>query len=315
MRPPGPGLARDPAAPRRRGCGPFALIAFRLVLRRSRRYVRLRLIPYRSEEAQPQEVLRMIESWHQQVLERWWRRALFGQRGMALEIVTAPDAGGDLAGTLSIVSPRHLLDAVEGTLIGCYPNTQVEVESALPPMRRIVRLKKRYRFTARCAPERDDRHDPIDSLLGRWPRSAAVRDPVRADAGVGALRSLLALAIPLPSASASARAARRRRPRHPLRGLAAGARGRPARPAPPAVLRRDPRRGGATPSVHGDRRDAARRVGRREPARRAPHARCADRSTCAGCAARRRQPAAVLASRGVLSSSSSPASGTCPARS
>jgi hypothetical protein len=142
-------------------------VAARLLRRWTRRYVRLRLVPYRSDEAQPQEVLRMIETWHQQVLQRWWRRALLGQPGIALEVTTAPDAGGDLAATLSVVCPRSLATAVEGALMGCYPNTRLEAEDVLPRVGRLVRLKKRYHFVRALRSHELGSHHPIDSLLGQ----------------------------------------------------------------------------------------------------------------------------------------------------
>src|SRR4051794_25592618 len=58
--------------------GAVAVVAIgavgRLVVRRRRRVVRLTLVPFRSQQADPENLRRMLESWHQQLLARWWRR-------------------------------------------------------------------------------------------------------------------------------------------------------------------------------------------------------------------------------------------------
>ncbi|MBA2523572.1 MAG: hypothetical protein H0V25_09630, partial [Solirubrobacterales bacterium] len=75
----------------------LALLVSRTVARRGRRPIRLQLVPYRADEAEPDDVWRLMESLHQQLLERWWRRFFFGQPGIALELICSADSEGERA--------------------------------------------------------------------------------------------------------------------------------------------------------------------------------------------------------------------------
>ncbi len=143
------------------------LCASRSVARRRRRYVRLWLLPFRAEDAEQDEVRRLLESWHQQLLQRWFRRLVLGQPGIALEIVMAPDSEGDRAARLSVVCPEGMADGLEGSLLACYPDSRLlRGGQSLPPVRRIVRLKKRHTFVwaLRTDSEGIDRN-AMDALL------------------------------------------------------------------------------------------------------------------------------------------------------
>lgn len=146
----------------------FAILVLRTRSRRRRRHIRLRLIPHRSDEADPVQIRRLLEAWHQQLLERWWRRLLFGQRGMALEVAVAPDSEGDRSALLSLVCPEELADSIEGSLLACYPDTRlVRGNHELPRLRRLVRLKKRDTFVwALGNPDREERN-VIDTILSQ----------------------------------------------------------------------------------------------------------------------------------------------------
>jgi hypothetical protein len=123
------------------------LLLVRWRARAHRRYVRLWLLPYRSDEAEPEAIQRMFEAWHQQLLERWWRRVTRGQRSIALEVAIGRDAEGDMSAALSIVCPEELVPAIEGSLVSCYPDARVLTSGgSLPPVARVVSLKKRYGF-------------------------------------------------------------------------------------------------------------------------------------------------------------------------
>jgi hypothetical protein len=145
------------------------LVGSRARARRRRRYMRLWLIPHRASEAESGEVRRMLESWHQQLIERWWRRLVCGQPGLALEIVMGRDREGDYAAGLSVVCPEAQAASVEGTLLACYPDARIVAgRQELPPVREIVRLKKRHVFVqALQSPERDDDRNLVDSVLNQ----------------------------------------------------------------------------------------------------------------------------------------------------
>jgi hypothetical protein len=58
----------------------------RLRARRRRRYVRLRVEAYRGDSAEAEAVVAMFEALHKRLLCRWWRRLLWGQPSVALEV-------------------------------------------------------------------------------------------------------------------------------------------------------------------------------------------------------------------------------------
>lgn len=122
-------------------------LATRTWARRRRTYVRLSLVPHRADEAPPEDVRRLIEAWHQQLVERWWRRIFFGQPGIALEVDVGPDTSGAFEARLTLVCPVDLRTSLEGSLFACYPDSRLTPATDPPPrMQRIVRLKKRQMF-------------------------------------------------------------------------------------------------------------------------------------------------------------------------
>lgn len=145
-----------------------ALCAVRWRARRRRSYVRLWLLPFRADQAEPEDVRRLLESWHQQLLERWWRRMVAGQRGMAIELVVAPDAEGDRSARLTLVCPEELVEGIEGSLLACYPDSRLRRGGqALPPVSRVVRLKKRQTFVRALRGAEDDERQAVDAVLSQ----------------------------------------------------------------------------------------------------------------------------------------------------
>lgn len=145
-------------------CG--GIVAARTVSRHRRRIVRVELIPFRADEATPEMVRRMLESWHQQMLERWRNRPLGGQAAIALETAMEPDGQGGFEGRIVLALPHDMLGAVEGSLRACYPNCRLH-ERDEPPAApdAIVRLKKREGFIQ--ALNIPDEEDPVitDAVL------------------------------------------------------------------------------------------------------------------------------------------------------
>ncbi len=108
--------------------------------RRGRRYVRLRVEPYRTDQATADAVVRMFGALHKRLLVRWWRRAISGQATVALEIhyEHAPGEMRAEAGTrdaarahvacfawLAVTCPLHLRRMVESALRAAYPNSHL----------------------------------------------------------------------------------------------------------------------------------------------------------------------------------------------
>jgi hypothetical protein len=150
----------------------FALIALLFMRSRARdkrRYVRVSLLPYRSDESDAGEVGRLFESWHQQLVERWWRRLTLGQPSMALELVMEPSEEGDEAtcvSKLAVVCPERLMAAVEGALLGCYPDSRLVREPLrLPAVTTVVRLKKRFTLVRALRTIDEEQRRPVDSVF------------------------------------------------------------------------------------------------------------------------------------------------------
>jgi hypothetical protein len=145
----------------------FLFLMVRWRARWQRRYARLWLVPFRADDATADEVRRLLEAWHQQLLERWYRRVLLGQRTIALEVAMADDTEGDRVACLSIVCPEALVEGVEGSLLACYPDSRLAVSrQGLPPTSSMIRLKKRNHFVwaLRPTPEEGGRNF-IDAVL------------------------------------------------------------------------------------------------------------------------------------------------------
>lgn len=148
-------------------CAIVVVLAARAVVRRRRRYRRYRLEPYRSDEASPEQVEDLFESWHQQLLRRWWLRIPLGQDSLALELGVARSDKGDQA-ELFVVCPERVADAVEGALRACYPNSRLVARDEQPAQpKQIIRLKKRYEFIRRLRTPRDYDSPLVDAALSQ----------------------------------------------------------------------------------------------------------------------------------------------------
>ncbi|MEA2208021.1 MAG: hypothetical protein QOF54_498 [Solirubrobacteraceae bacterium] len=132
-----------------------ALAVARCVARRRRRYVRLGVRAYRADRGAADAVISMYAALHQALLQRWWRRLLFGQPSLALEVNYyngSHDRGGDqpAAASMALCCPRDALAAVEAALRVAYPNSALVAlgsQRAAPDV--LLRLKKRDDFIGR----------------------------------------------------------------------------------------------------------------------------------------------------------------------
>jgi Replication-relaxation len=125
--------------------GAFVAIA-RWEARRRRRYVRMRVLTYRTDNANAAAVVRMFEALHKRLLGRWWRRLLRGQSSVALEV---HHAGGSV--WLAVSCPEGREGMVEAALRTAYPNCRL-VGERRPPERApaVLRLKKHAEFIKRA---------------------------------------------------------------------------------------------------------------------------------------------------------------------
>jgi Replication-relaxation len=124
---------------------PTALIVpMRLRARRRRHYVRMRVEPYRTDSASAEAVVTMFEALHKRLLRRWWRRLLWGQPAMALEVHHTESVW------LAVSCERGLERMVEAALRAAYPNCRLRPAAqplGSPPS--LLRLKKHGEFIKR----------------------------------------------------------------------------------------------------------------------------------------------------------------------
>ncbi len=174
-------LAAAPTGALVLGCAALLLVT-RLRARRRRRYVRLRVLPYRTDRTSPEGLAAMFQSLHQRVQCRGWRRILHGQPSLALEVHCAgatggldsdmPDGAADQPAQawLAVVCPAGLEAMVEAALRNAYPNCSLavtpETRLASPPA--AVRLRKHASFIKRVKQlDRFElgREPPVDRLI------------------------------------------------------------------------------------------------------------------------------------------------------
>jgi hypothetical protein len=130
----------------------LALLAVRWLARRRRGYVRMRLEPYRTDQASAEAVVRMHEALHKRLLLRWWRRVLLGQPSFSLEVHHECGQGdGASRAWLALSCPAGVERMVEAALRTAYPNCRLtSVEATVPlPSLFLLRLKKDLHFIRR----------------------------------------------------------------------------------------------------------------------------------------------------------------------
>ncbi len=151
--------------------GVALLLGSRARARAGRRYVRLRVEPYRTDRTSVEGVVAMYESLHKRLQRRWWRRLLHGQPSVALEAhhIRSGERGGEAL--LAISCPVGMESMVEAALRSAYPNCRVlPPDAPLPcqPSYVLLRLKKHTGFIRRVKqldPYELVREPPMDRLL------------------------------------------------------------------------------------------------------------------------------------------------------
>jgi hypothetical protein len=116
----------------------------RLRARGRRSYVRVRAVPYRGDDATLDQVVAVFEALHKRLQRRWWRRLLWGQPSVGLEVHCDREAW------LGLTFPAGLEALVESALRGAYPSARLSTAPrapASPPC--VLRLKKHVPFTRR----------------------------------------------------------------------------------------------------------------------------------------------------------------------
>ncbi|MCW3067580.1 MAG: hypothetical protein JWL67_205 [Solirubrobacterales bacterium] len=160
--------------------------------RSQRRYIRLEIDPYRTDQASAEALVTMFEALHKRLLQRWWRRALTGQPAVTLEVHhsggggrrSAPHPGSEdpAAAWLAVACPQESQQMVEAALRAAYPNCRVRPAGraiGAPPA--VLRLKKRFSFIKRVkvldhfAHRREPAVDRLITLMGACGEPAFVQ--------------------------------------------------------------------------------------------------------------------------------------------
>src|SRR3954463_927440 len=156
----------------------LAAVAVLVVIRgwvRSRRdYVRLLLVPYRTDRAGADAAGAMFEALHAAVVQRWGRRLLAGQASVALELHRLPRRGAQAA-ALALTCPANLRARVEAALRTADPNLGFEAfPVAVGRPLCVLRLKKRGLFVTRIAVADPRRlaDPPVDRVIGAMDATA-----------------------------------------------------------------------------------------------------------------------------------------------
>jgi hypothetical protein len=121
-----------------------AILGCRARSRRDRRYVRMRIVPYRGDDASAAAIVGMFEALHKRLLARWWRRLLEGQPSLSLEVHLGSEAW------LAVSCPDGTQPLLLSALRSAYPNCRLEPAPQVvgaPPA--LLRLKKGSSFIRR----------------------------------------------------------------------------------------------------------------------------------------------------------------------
>jgi Replication-relaxation len=164
----------------------LVLVCVRVYARDRRRYVRLRVSPYRTDRATVEGLVSMFEALHKRLLRRWWKRLLQGQPSIAMEVHLMPrmpsrsrgetsKAPGNSLGDrghqawLVISCPVGLEQMVQASVRTAYPNSRVDpVSMSLGPPPSLLRLKKHAEFIKRVKVldrYEHEREPPMNRLL------------------------------------------------------------------------------------------------------------------------------------------------------
>lgn len=145
----------------------LVIATVRTIARRRRCYVRLRVEAYRADHASAEALVTMFGALHKRLLRRWWRRLLFGQPSLALEV--HHEAGAPNSAWLAVSCPSGQQRMIEAALQAAYPNCQLLPAARSPGVAPVVlRLKKHAEFIKRVkTAERfdEDREPTVNRLL------------------------------------------------------------------------------------------------------------------------------------------------------
>jgi hypothetical protein len=145
-----------------------ALVALaRARARKRRQYVRLAVEAYRTDRASAAGVANLLESLHERLLCRWWRRLLCGQPSMALEVHHTRGPEGSCA-WFAVCCPRGGERLVESALRASYPNSRLRPVDGVLDVPAVLRLKKGARFIKRAKALdhfEHEREPPVNRLI------------------------------------------------------------------------------------------------------------------------------------------------------
>jgi hypothetical protein len=101
------------------------LLGARWRARRERYYVRLRVEAYRTDRTSVEGIVALFEALHKRLQRRWWRRLLFGQPSVALEVHRLGEQERAERALLAIACPQGMERMVQAALRSAYPNASL----------------------------------------------------------------------------------------------------------------------------------------------------------------------------------------------
>jgi len=129
-------------------------------------------MPYRGDDPPAEAIVHMFDALHKRLLRRWWRRLLYGQPSVGLEIHCNGEAW------MSLTCPVGLESLVEAALRSAYPNCHLQdvaLTPGAPPC--VVRLKKHSPFIKRAKLIDHFEHDHAPAVNRLLTTMAACRAP------------------------------------------------------------------------------------------------------------------------------------------
>jgi hypothetical protein len=152
----------------------LCLGSMRLLARHRRRYVRLRIEPHRTDQAGAEAIVRAFDALHRQLQRRWWRRLIYGQPSVSLEVhhdqADGLDSGSGYSAWMALTCPLGDERMIEAALRTAYPNCRLASLGSQTALNAtsLLRLKKDAEFTRRVkTPDRfeHEREPPMNRLL------------------------------------------------------------------------------------------------------------------------------------------------------
>lgn len=132
----------------------------------------MRVLPYRGDDPGLEQIVHSLDTLHRGLQQRWWRRLLWGQPSIGLEVHC------DRQAWLGLTCPVGLEGQVQAALRGACPGCRLTAAPvALGPAPSVLRVKKHAPFTRRSKRLERFAHERSPAINGLIVAMAACRQP------------------------------------------------------------------------------------------------------------------------------------------